>query len=115
MTNPSDLSPLIERIEAAEEGSLELSRAVRDASNAPAHWFIVDPQFYTSSIDAIVGLIESEFGAWGAAIGSSHKGGATLYLKERQNGTQPFKGKGHTPALALCACFLKALQERGEG
>lgn len=102
----NNLSPLIEKIEAAEEGSYALTKELLDA---------VDPNLrasgwmkQTESIDAIVGLIESELPnhEWIRTIEGSN------FLVKM--GAGEWEGEGATTALALCAAFLKALQsERG--
>lgn len=110
MTNPTPLSPLIEKIEAAEEGSGDLSRELLDA---------VDPGLQTrgwmnqtTSLDAIVTLIEHHFPR--AYWKLTERGRAVAVVVSMED----FAGYGDasTPALALCSAFLKSLQsERGEG
>jgi len=134
MTNPTPLSALIEKIEAAEEGSRELDvdiakhlgGAIRTSTTVGTRYQVLwldaefaqgddinelpEVPFYTTSIDAIVGLIESELPGAFWRISSRNK--AVLVSKKDHAGY----ARGHTPALALCASFLKALQsERGEG
>ena len=143
MTN---LSPLIEKIEAAEEGSryldIDLVQSIYDDQDplvpAPRHhqpdvckriprtwwerWlglpptaFFTIPQ-YTTSIDAIVGLIEKE-GFEPTSLGWTITRINTAAILNHEISTAGkrwvcYNGKGHTPALALCAAFLRAVQAK---
>lgn len=138
MTDLSSLSPLIEKIENAEEGDWWTdANIVACINNAKIRTdgfrdggrfgiFAVDGfqksievPCLTTSIDAIVGLIESELLP---ELTGLHIEIKAIYTEPRRYSlvemnwpSHTIRGNGRTLALALCACFLKALQERKEG
>lgn len=133
----TDLAQLISRLEAASEGSRELDAAMFRAIGAPlpdkfanlnleltwgpdgsAYMPVgemqvrYEPPAYTTSIDAIVALIERKLpGWWVQYLGQTTKGWAARI--ERQ-GTSLGLFNSTTPALALCIAFLRALQAQQE-
>jgi len=128
MTNPQSLTPIIEKIEAAEEGCRELSRAILNAVQNDMPDFIYDQpragardnpvSLITTSIDAIVGLIEGELPGCGCATysGPGQSWGELYYPATSFTSHKTTINREGAVALALCASFLKAIQaERGEG
>lgn len=132
----TDLSPLIEKIEAAEEGSRELDveiakhlgGAIRWSTTVGTRYQVLWPEaefsqgddinelpdvpFYTTSIDAIVGLIEREFPGGGWAVNEEVNGAWAKVQPFTQGPTYKAVTLSSQPALALCAAFLRAVQAK---
>ena len=129
----SKLTDLIAKLEAATEGSHELNRALglaigelhldakgdlyRIDRDDGGHTYggsgdetIITPR-WTTSLDAIVALIERKLpGWWVQYLGQTQKGWAT---RIEQQGTSLGLFCSPTPALALCIALLSALQLQG--
>lgn len=134
MTN---LEALLERVRAATRGSLDLDveivKAVYPESGEPTSEDFETKIFYhgpytktrlfkfTSSLDAIAGLIERKLPGWAWEVSSADKEYnrdpmATLLPLPIGDGCKSFYAVGKTPPLALCIAFLEALivQEKEE-
>lgn len=130
----TDLAELIARLEAASQGSRPLDREMmllvgdaREVDHCTFYgpdesvWYLGDYEhetdlpplpYLTSSLDAIVALIERKLpGWWVQYLGQTTKGWAARI--ERQ-GTSLGLFNSTTPALALCIAFLRALQAQQE-
>jgi len=127
MTRPS-LHSLLERVRSAEKGSRELDAEIAVAltgAEAPLYPQAHHPGVVirdgkicfsppvSTSLDAVVSLIEKELPGWFYRVGHStlHLGWANVY-REHPNNTQPGDGEffsdGRTPSLALLAALLSA-------
>lgn len=129
MTN---LEALLERVRAATAASQQLDIDILQAINwtrEAGHWRDPDGRYQgyilpnpTSSLDAIVGLIERKLPGWSWQIYSgdgyySRDPLATLLPPPMRGGAFSFQLTGKTSCLALCIAFLEALlaQEKQEG
>jgi len=122
VTLPSDpttpgLSELIERVERAEGPDREIDIAIMrltDPRSAYLYLPLIPP--HTSSLDAIVGLIERELPGAFWSVCRMEDGPFAQVIRVMPDGgyigalTQ---GGGKTAALALCLSFLRALSARG--
>lgn len=111
MTNLPSLSPLIEKIEAAEEGSVSLDTAI--CAELALEEYACD---VTTSIDAIVGLIEKEFPGWGRGYysGPGQSWGQLYPPDSSCDSHKSVIERSNAEALALCAAFLRAVQAKRE-
>lgn len=144
----TDLAQLIAKLEAASEGSRELDAAMFRAIGAPlpdkfanlnleltwgpdgsAYMPVgemqvrYEPPAYTTSLDAIVALIERKLPGWTLArLGQNddktwyaelREGYLTSYDRVASSSYRP-GSRPATPALALCIAFLRALQAQQE-
>lgn len=139
----TDLAQLIERLEAASEGSRELDATMFRAIGAPlpdkfanlnleltwgpdgsAYMPVgemqvrYEPPAYTTSLDAIVALIERKLLGWSWGVSGALSPTCTGMLYEPAPTATGYRTKrradGKTPALALCIAFLRALQAQQE-
>lgn len=122
----TDLSLLIERIEKSEGADRELDHAIYEALGKPVvrmasasthgtdlvNW----APFYSASLDAAVTLVPDGW-YWRAGHGVLWSGWAHLNLKHPDYCDRGDEHSAHaeTPALALCACALKARNHSHEG
>lgn len=142
----SKLTDLIAKLEAATEGSRELDVEIACALRPGSRPYRYAPGTYsfrdemgvwdtkhvstvTTSLDAIVGLIERKLPGWGGMVSfGSLTCGATLHTAdlwglvtetgETEDGIaiqlRPEEhGENRKPALALCIALLSALQLQG--
>lgn len=125
------LSPLIEKLKAAEAGSRELDAEIAKALGQPhgmreevdvesrtiIEWDCTGR--YTTSLDAIVALVEEKLPGhhWSvsrqceypALAGRDHRFAAFV-----GNYGTPKRAEGPTPALALCIALLRAMEARND-
>lgn len=135
MPTSDEVQALLERVKACEFGDRELDAEIAKVvlgwvvyQDDPSFWRAGPKnlnfglcrrlEFYTSSLDAIVALIDKELPGWGKEIFQGDQGttvclSLSLPLVRTKNvwgGTMP------TMALALCAAFLSAkLAQMQEG
>lgn len=148
----SKLTDLIAKLEAATEGSRDLDAEIAVSLSGDPEAWVVNPAphsifspvpgwwrtgndeshkapDYTTSLDAIVGLIERKLPGWGGMVSfGSLTCGATLHTAdlwglvtetgETEDGIaiqlRPEEhGENRKPALALCIALLSALQLQG--
>ena len=128
----SDLSNLIERVSAATGPDREIDglvckladptewqrcrRRAAEPSGAPEAAVEREAPFYakyyTSSLDAVVSLVERELPGWDWDVGFHHAG-PFAYANLEPGGTLApavgiFSGEAKTPAIALLLAFLRA-------
>lgn len=106
------MKSLIEKLEAAKEGSRELDAEIKEKfvgfnpdNDLPKYWPMVgkaEPPPYTSSLDAAQTLV-SERRRWSLHMFDDCCHASIWKIKER-----PFESTANTPALALCIAALKA-------
>lgn len=124
----SKLTDLIAKLEAATEGSRELDVEIACALRPGSRPYRYAPGTYsfrdemgvwdtkhvstvTTSLDAIVALIERKLPVWWVQyLGQTQKGWAT---RIEQQGASLGLFYSPTPALALCIALLSALQLQG--
>jgi len=130
----TDLSGLIERVEAAGEGSRELDADIaRAIGRIPPHagYAAMDDvawdrglgysvPAYTTSLDAAMTLKPSGEGHWPQLIMTGTNPNNSRRQRDRaeiwtKNGGKPFRGHAATPALAIVAASLRAQKEQANG
>lgn len=125
---------LIARLEAASEGSLELDEAIAlrfypwlaplprseyGGWHHPTDGLIAPADPYTTSLDAIVALIERKLPGWSWGVSGALSPTCTGLLYEPAPTATGYRTKqradGKTPAIALCIAFLRALRTQDQG
>lgn len=101
---------LLTRLEAAKEGSRELDAEIGQFTGDPyadAEYYCYPP--YTTSLDAITGLIERELPGWTRL--SCSDGWASIWMRKKG-----LVESIHAPTepLALCIAFVKAKEAKDE-
>lgn len=101
------LADLLERVKGASGPDREIDRAVYNIAVPRDEQRIIAP-LYTASLDAVVALVERKLPGWDWIIGKTN-GGLTIHaqLGPESLGYICF---GETPALALLAALLSALE-----
>jgi len=110
---------LIERLEKATEGSLELDKAILLSFGftwrGMNYWHHDNstmwrgPTFFTRSLDAAVALVERVLpGAEWEVSNTGRRPGATVISYERRKREGAYAS---TPAIALCIAILRAAEE----
>lgn len=127
-----DLERLLERVERATEGCVELDGLIAKSVMELAldaryelvnaygqevdQWYgghygaykFYNPEPYSTSLDAIVGLIERDLPGWQWATGGAVDPYARLFDMDIDSPWSERFAAGVTPALALCAAFIRA-------
>lgn len=106
---------LIARLEKSESGSRLLDEAMFDAvRETDEPQIIFDYPAYTTSLDAIVALIEEKVGG-GYRIDASDgpQGRADAWVWRKGTSMGGFWGDAWSPPLALCIALLRALDQNG--
>lgn len=130
----TDLPSLIERLKAAEGPSRELDFDIASAlglcqtrngvayqwSEAGSTSYLYYPPEFTASLDATIALVERKLPGWSFGfIADPHVSNVLAWVEpeshyEGRHGGR-YSSKTTTPALALLAALLTALQEQEEG
>lgn len=103
------MSSLIERIEAASEGSRSLDWEIHLHDGLDGKGMFGSHPSYSTSIDAAMTLVPVGFEvSMYGAVGSISPQAQLETQQMRDNHDYPISGKGASIALALCAAALKA-------
>lgn len=110
-----NLAELIDRVERAERGSLQLDVDVLEV--VWPRWITESEElarFVTSSVDSALGLVERVLPGWEYCISKGLNEPACASISPANRVTDAC-GEATTPALALVAATLRALQEQSDG
>lgn len=112
----TSLDSLLSRVRAATSGSDDLDKALYSLD--PSRKYVISQ--YTSSLDAIVGLIERKLPGWVWGI-EFYRSGSCAYeahMESKEIADDLLRyGRSSTAPLALCIAFLEALiaQQKQDG
>lgn len=112
MTDRAKLAELIARCETFDAwGVLEQSKLIDDIHALVPEPKVVQPPDYLRSIDAALTLLPE---GWASIHGWDYTDRCYRHIFMDEDGDITFKGRGRTPALALCAAALRAMMETND-
>lgn len=109
----SGVDEILERLEAASEGSRKLDYAIKhwlETNTDDEYWKLRVAADWTTSIDAALALAERVLPGWGFFLRKDKDGCNCGLVYPEASFVTPGCGTSPTPALALCIAILRARQ-----